>query len=85
MKRTRVLLVDDERNLLCAVKQLLEENGMEDLINKFKGSDATVPIIILTGHGTMDLAVKSRDRGSTRASLTRLGHSDWRHSAVRRR
>ncbi len=98
MKRTRVLLIDDERDLLCAVKEILEENSMEvscggscaeaerlwklsrpdlvvldyvlpdgnaiDLINKFKGSDATVPIIVLTGHGTIDLAVKAVQAGA---------------------
>src|SRR5260370_27404160 len=98
MKRTRVLLIDDERNLLCAVQEIREEQGMEvscggscaeaeglwklsrpdlvvldyvlpdgnaiDLINKFKGSDATVPIIVLTGHGTIDLAVKAVQAGA---------------------
>jgi DNA-binding NtrC family response regulator len=98
MKQTRVLLIDDERNLLRAVQEILEENGMEvscggscaeaerlwrqsrpdlvvldyvlpdgnaiDLINKFKGSDATVPIIVLTGHGTIDLAVKAVQAGA---------------------
>jgi len=98
MKRTRVLLIDDERELLSAVKQILEEDGMEvscggscaeaerlwklsrpdlvvldyclpdgnaiDLIHKFKGSDATVPIIVLTGHGTIDLAVKAVQAGA---------------------
>src|SRR5216684_8186355 len=98
MKRTRVLLIDDERDLLCAVQEILEEHGMEvscggscaeaerlwklsrpdlvvldyvlpdgnaiDLINKFKGSDATVPIIVLTGHGTIDLAVKAVQAGA---------------------
>jgi DNA-binding NtrC family response regulator len=98
MKRTRVLLIDDERNLLCAVKEILEESDMEvscggscaeaerlwrvsrpdlvvldyclpdgnaiDLIHKFKGSDATVPIIVLTGHGTIDLAVKAVQAGA---------------------
>src|SRR5260370_5893856 len=93
MKRTRVLLIDDERNLLCAVQEILEEHGMEvscggscaqaerlwklsrpdlvvldyvlpdgnaiDLINKFKSSDATVPIIVLTRHVTIDLAGKA--------------------------
>src|SRR6266852_2664082 len=98
MKKTHVLLIDDEQDLLAAVQELLENSGMHvsagrtcadaerlwrtsqpdlalldyvlpdgnaiDLIQKFKSSDATVPIIILTGHGTIDLAVQAVKAGA---------------------
>jgi DNA-binding NtrC family response regulator len=98
LKKTRVLLIDDEQDLLSAVQELLEANGLEvssgntcadaerlwrasrpdvaildyvlpdgnamDLIQKFKDSDSTVPVIILTGHGTIDLAVNALKSGA---------------------
>ena len=98
MQRTRVVLIDDEKDLLASVRELLESSGMEvssggtcadaerlwkasrpdlaildyslpdgnaiGLIQKFKGSDATVPIIVLTGYGTIDLAVKAVKAGA---------------------
>jgi len=98
LKKTRVLLIDDEQDLLSAVQELLELNDLEvssgnscadaerlwrasrpdvaildyvlpdgnamDLIQKFKDSDATVPVIILTGQGTIDLAVNALKGGA---------------------
>ena len=98
MKKPNVLLIDDEKVLLDAVKELLELNGMEvssggscaeaerlwkqarpdlaildyslpdgdamRLIQRFKDSDPTVPIIILTGHGTIDMAVNAVKSGA---------------------
>src|SRR5690348_11110585 len=98
VKKTRVLLIDDEQELLSAVQEWLEGNGLEvssgntcsdaerlwktarpdvaildyvlpdgnalDLIQKFKDSDATVPVIILTGQGTIDLAVNALKSGA---------------------
>jgi DNA-binding NtrC family response regulator len=98
LKKTRVLLIDDERDLLCAVQELLEAHGMEvlaggncadaerlwktsrpdlaildyllpdgnaiALIQKFKDADPTVPIIVLTGHGTIERAVEAVKAGA---------------------
>jgi DNA-binding NtrC family response regulator len=98
VKKPHVLLIDDEKVLLDAVKELLELNGMEvssgascaeaerlwrqarpdlaildyvlpdgdamGLIQRFKDSDPTVPIIILTGHATIDLAVNAVKGGA---------------------
>ena len=35
-----------------------------DLIPRLKALDATVPILVLTGHGTIDLAVKAMKLGA---------------------
>lgn len=98
MKKTHVLLIDDEQDLLTAVKELLESNGMEvsagktcadaerlwktsrpdvvildymlpdgnaiEIIRKFKDSDPGVPIIILTGYGTIERAVEAVKSGA---------------------
>lgn len=98
MKKTHVLLIDDERDLLGAVQELLDAHGMEvlaggscldaerlwktsrpdialldyllpdgnaiSLIQKFKDSDPTVPIIVLTGHGTIERAVEAVKAGA---------------------
>jgi DNA-binding NtrC family response regulator len=98
VKKTHVLLIDDERDLLGAVQELLDAHGMEvlaggscldaerlwktsrpdialldyllpdgnaiSLIQKFKDSDPTVPIIVLTGHGTIERAVEAVKAGA---------------------
>jgi len=98
VKKTHVLLIDDQRDLLAAVQELLETHGMEvlagsscadaerlwktsrpdlaildyllpdgnaiSLIQKFKDSDPAVPIIVLTGHGTIERAVEAVKTGA---------------------
>lgn len=98
VKPLQVLLVDDERELLVAVQEVLEDRGMKvscgkscgdaerlwrtarpdvaildymlpdgtalDLIQKFKENDPTVPIVVLTGHGTIELAVEAVKAGA---------------------
>jgi len=98
VKKTHVLLIDDEEDLLGAVQDLLEGNGMEvtsgrccadakrlwntsrpdvaildymlpdgnavGLIQRFKDSDPAVPIIVLTGYGTVDRAVEAVKAGA---------------------
>lgn len=98
MKPLHVLLIDDERELLVAVQEVLEDKGMRvtcgkscadaerlwrtarpdvaildyilpdgtalGLIQKFKENDPTVPIVVLTGHGTIELAVEAVKAGA---------------------
>ena len=98
VKPLHVLLVDDERELLIAVQEVLQDSGMQvtcgkscadaerlwrisrpdvaildymlpdgtalGLIQKFKESDPTVPIVVLTGHGTIELAVEAVKAGA---------------------
>ena len=98
VKKIHVLLIDDQQDLLSAVQELLESNGMEvsagrscadaerlwktsrpdlaildymlpdgnaiGLIQKFKDSDPSVPIIVLTGHGTIERAVEAVKTGA---------------------
>ena len=108
MKETHVLLIDDQEDLLTAVQELLEANGMIvtsgrscadaerlwktsrpdlaildymlpdgnaiGLIQKFKENDASVPIIVLTGYGTIERAVEAAyRRGARTAELSRDG------------
>jgi len=49
---------------LAILDYVLPDGNAIDLIQKFKDSDATVPIIILTGHGTIDLAVNAVKSGA---------------------
>jgi DNA-binding NtrC family response regulator len=98
VKETHVLLIDDQEDLLTAVQELLEANGMIvtsgrscadaerlwktsrpdlaildymlpdgnaiGLIQKFKENDASVPIIVLTGYGTIERAVEAVKSGA---------------------
>jgi DNA-binding NtrC family response regulator len=98
VKKTRVLVIDDQPDLLSVVQELLESHGMEvlagascadaerlwktarpdiaildyllpdgnaiTLIQQFKESDPTVPIIVLTGHGTIERAVEAVKKGA---------------------
>lgn len=98
MKKTQILLVDDERELLRAVRQILESQNMEvvagascaeaeklwksslpdlaildymlpdgnaiGLIQKFKESEPSVPIIVLTGYATIEHAVEAVKAGA---------------------
>lgn len=98
VKPLHVLLVDDERELLVAVQEVLRYHGMQvtcgtscvdaerlwrsarpdvaildymlpdgtalDLIQKFRENDPTVPIVVLTGHGTIELAVEAVKAGA---------------------
>ncbi|MFN2442434.1 MAG: sigma-54-dependent transcriptional regulator [Thermoanaerobaculia bacterium] len=49
---------------LVLVDYMLPDGNALDLLPKFKAMDSSVPVILLTGHGTIDLAVRAIKEGA---------------------
>jgi DNA-binding NtrC family response regulator len=49
---------------LVLVDYMLPDGNALELLPKFKTMDSSVPVIVLTGHGTIDLAVRAIKEGA---------------------
>ena len=53
-----------QRPAVVVVDYMLPDGNALELLPRFKALDASVPVIVLTGHGTIDLAVRAMKEGA---------------------